>query len=216
MNKLIRAIHAYCAEHSSPAGEQLYQLERETHLKTLAPQMLSGPLQGRFLALLSRLMRPRCVLEVGTFTGYATHCLAEGLAPEGVIHTIEGNPELAYLIRKHLAAAKLSEKVQLHLGDAREIIPTLEGPFDLVFLDANKRQYGDYLDLVADKVRPGGLLLADNVLWSGKVVMGATDADTREMDAFNKRMLADTRFRVVLLPLRDGLLLAERKNSTPE
>jgi predicted O-methyltransferase YrrM len=211
MNELIQAIHAYCTEHTTPPGEALHQLERETHLKTLAPQMLSGPLQGRFLALLSRLMRPQSILEVGTFTGYATHCLAEGLAPDGRIHTIEGNPEIAYLIRKHLAAAQLTERVTLHLGDALEIIPTLPGPFDLVFLDANKRQYDAYFGLVADKIRPGGLLLADNVLWSGKVVTGATDPDTRAMDAFNKQLLADARFRLVLLPLRDGLLLAERK-----
>ncbi|MEM1214685.1 MAG: O-methyltransferase [Bacteroidota bacterium] len=211
MTPWIKAIHDYCTQHSTPGPATLAALERETHLKTLAPQMLSGPLQGRVLALLSRLIQPKQVLEVGTFTGYAAHCLSEGLLADGILHTIEGNPEIAYLIRKHLAAAQLEDKIRLHLGDAKAIIPTLPGPFDLVFLDANKREYDAYFELVADKMSPGGLLLADNVLWSGKVVSGELDADTRLLDAFNKRVLADERFRSLILPLRDGLLVAERK-----
>lgn len=172
--------------------------------------MLSGPLQGRFLALISRLIQPQCVLEIGTFTGYGAHCLAEGLLPEGVLHTIEGNRETAYLINKYIKKASLEEQIQLHLGDANAIIPTLPGPFDLVFMDANKREYAAYFDLVADKVRPGGLILADNVLWSGKVVEGTPDQDTRMLDAFNKQVLADPRFTNLILPLRDGLLIAQR------
>ena len=173
--------------------------------------MLSGPLQGRFLALLSRLIKPKLILEVGTFTGYAAHCLAEGLAEEGTLHTIEGNPELAYLINKHLAAAQLTNKVKLHLGDAKVIIPTLPDAFDLVFLDANKREYAIYFDLLADKIAPGGLLLADNILWSGKVIEDHHDPDTLALDAFNKKVLADERFDPLLLPLRDGLMIAQRK-----
>ena len=212
MNPWIEALHDYCRRHSTPPPATLRTLERETHLKTLAPQMLSGALQGRFLTLLSRLKRPRLVLEVGTFTGYGAHCLAEGLAPDGHLHTIEGNPEPAYLIRKHLAAAGLEDRVTLHLGDALAVIPTLPYPFDLVFLDANKREYAAYFDAVADRVAPGGLLLADNVLWSGKVLDPAIDdEDTRALDAFNKMVLADERFEVVLLPLRDGLMVARRK-----
>ena len=210
MNAWIRAIHEYCTDHSTPPPEALYQLERETHLKTLAPQMLSGPLQGRFLAMLSRLIQPKAILEVGTFTGYGAHCLAEGLAKDGTLHTIEGNPETAYLIRKHLELAGLKDRVQLHLGDALEVIPTVPGEFDLVFLDGNKREYDQYFDLLADRIRPGGLLLADNVLWSGKVVSGEKDQDTRMIDAFNKRVLADKRFANLILPLRDGLLMAQR------
>lgn len=210
MTPWIQAIHEYCARHSSKAGEALYALERETHLKTLAPQMLSGPLQGRFLSLLSKLIKPQQILEVGTFTGYAAHCLAEGLANDGILHTIEGNPEIAYIINKHLAAAQLTEKVRLHLGDAKAIIPTLDGPFDLVFLDANKREYATYFDLLAEKITPGGLLLADNVLWSGKVVSGKTDEDTKRLDSFNKKVLADKRFEPLILPLRDGLMIARR------
>lgn len=172
--------------------------------------MLSGPLQGRFLSLLSKLVKPKQVLEVGTFTGYAAHCLAEGLADDGILHTIEGNPEIAYIINKHLAAAQLTDRVKLHLGDAKTIIPTLPGPFDLVFLDANKREYPIYFDLLADKIAPGGLLLADNVLWSGKVVSGQTDEDTQTLDAFNKKVLAHERFDPLILPLRDGLMIAQR------
>lgn len=205
-----KALHDYCERLSSPPPDTLLALERETNLKTLAPQMLSGTLQGRLLALLSRTLRPRRVLEVGTFTGYGAHCLAEGLTADGVLHTIEGNPEVAYLIRKHLAAAGLDTRVQLHLGDALQIIPALEGTFDMVFLDANKREYAAYFDLLADRIHPGGLLLADNVLWSGKVVSGDTDADTRLIDAFNQKVLADGRFQNLILPLRDGLMIAQR------
>lgn len=211
MNAWIKAIHEYCTDHSTLPPDTLYQLERETHLKTLAPQMLSGPLQGRFLAMLSRILQPKAILEVGTFTGYGAHCLAEGLADQGVLHTIEGNPETVFIIRKHLQAAQLEDKVQLHQGDAKAIIPTIEGAFDLVFLDGNKREYDHYFDLLADRIRPGGLILADNVLWSGKVVSGEQDQDTRMIDAFNKRVLADERFTNLILPLRDGLLMAQRR-----
>lgn len=210
MNAWIRKIHDYCTAHSTPPPETLYALERETHLKTLAPQMLSGPLQGRFLAMLSRLVAPKYILEVGTFTGYGAHCLAEGLVADGQLHTIEGNLELAYLIKKHLELAQLDEHVTLHLGDAKEIIPTLPYPFDLVFLDGNKREYDHYFDLLADQMSPGGILLADNVLWSGKVVSGETDQDTIMIDQFNKKVLADERFNSLILPLRDGLLMAQR------
>lgn len=211
MNAWTKRLHEYCEAHSSPQSDLLYQLERETHLKTLAPQMLSGSLQGRFLALISRLVQPRTVLEIGTFTGYGAHCLAEGLLPDGMLHTIEGNPETAYLINKYVQKAGLQEQVQLHSGDANAIIPTLPGPFDLVFMDANKREYAAYFDLVADKVNPGGLILADNVLWSGKVVADAHDQDTQMIDAFNKKVLADPRFTNLILPLRDGLLIAQRR-----
>lgn len=210
MNQWISAIHDYCQKHSSLPPETLQQLERETHLKTLAPQMLSGTLQGRFLAMISRLIQPKLILEVGTFTGYGAHCLAEGLAADGHLHTIEGNPELVYLITKHLQLAKLDHQVTLHQGDATNIIPTISGEFDLVFLDANKREYAAYFDAVADRIKPGGLLLADNVLWSGKVVRGATDQDTQTLDAFNKKVLQDERFTNLILPLRDGLMMAQK------
>ncbi|MEZ4985870.1 MAG: O-methyltransferase [Saprospiraceae bacterium] len=210
MQYWIQAIHAYCEKHSSPPGANLLALERETHLKTLAPQMLSGTLQGRLLALLSRLKQPHSILEVGTFTGYGAHCLAEGLLPNGTLHTIEGNPETVYLIKKHLLAAGIDNRVQVYTGNALDWIPQIPGPFDLVFLDGNKREYAEYFDLVADRITPGGLLLADNVLWSGKVVTGETDTDTQLIDAFNKKVLADERFFNLILPLRDGLMIAQR------
>lgn len=210
MNSWLKAIHQYCQEHSTAPSQQLIDLERETHLKTLAPQMLSGPLQGRFLAMVSHLLRPKKILEIGTFTGYGAHCLAEGLVDDGQLHTIEGNLELAHIIQKHLSIAGLENNVQLHIGDAKEVIPTIEGTFDLVFMDGNKREYEHYFELVADRIQIGGLLIADNVLWSGKVVKGATDKDTQMIDAFNKKVLKDERFDNLILPLRDGLLIARK------
>ena len=210
MNAWLKAIHKYCQDHSTAPSQELLALERETHLKTLAPQMLSGPLQGRFLAMISHILQPETILEIGTFTGYGAHCLAEGLLSNGQLHTIEGNRELAYIIEKHLELADIQDRVHLHIGDAKEVIPNISATFDLVFMDANKREYGLYFDLVADRIRPGGLLLADNVLWSGKVVKGEKDKDTQMIDAFNKKVLADERFENLILPLRDGLLMARK------
>jgi predicted O-methyltransferase YrrM len=207
----LRQLHEYCEAHSSAPPDYLLALERETHLKTLAPQMMSGPLQGRLLALLSGLLRPQRILEIGTFTGYGALCLAEGLAPGGELHTIEANAELAYLIRKYVSASPFAEAIRLHIGQAQEIIPQLPGDFDLVFMDAGKQDYPAYYDLVVDRIRPGGLLLADNVLWSGKVLDPGKDVDAQVLDGFNKRLRADARLEVALLPLRDGLLIARRK-----
>lgn len=207
------AIYQYCEQWSEPISPLLHELERETHLKTLAPQMLSGKLQGQLLALFSKLLRPSCVLEIGTFTGYAAICLAQGLAPGGVLHTIEANPELAYLIRKYIGKAGLEGQVQLHIGDALQVLPELPGTFDLVFIDAGKQHYQAYYDLIIDRVAPGGLILADNVLWSGKVAteLRETDADTQKLHEFNQRMQADERVDSLLLPLRDGLLAARKR-----
>lgn len=211
MNALIKAIHQYCEEHTSEPSELLYELNRETHLKTLAPQMLSGALQGRLLAMLSQLMRPKAILEIGTFTGYSALCLAEGLADDGVLYALEGNAELEYIAQKYILKAGLDDKVKLIIGDAKKQIPAIEGNFDLVFMDANKREYGQYFDLVADRINPGGLLIADNVIWSAKVLDEKKDKDTQLIDAFNKQVQADERFENFILPLRDGLLMARRK-----
>lgn len=209
---MLKAIHDYCQKHSTAPSHNLIDLERETNLKTLAPQMLSGPLQGRFLAMISQLIQPKTILEIGTFTAYGTLCLAEGLAADGCLHTIEGNLELKYIIDKHLHKAGIQNQVQVHIGDAKTIIPTIDAIYDIVFMDANKREYAQYFDLVADRIRPGGILLADNVLWSGKVVKGEQDTDTQMIDAFNKKVLADERFENLILPLRDGLLMARKIN----
>jgi predicted O-methyltransferase YrrM len=211
MTDFIQLIHEYCQAHTTPQSQLLYDLERETHLKTLAPQMLSGHLQGAFLRLLSQLMRPKCILEIGTFTGYAAICLAQGLAADGQLHTIEANSELEYLIRKYVNRANLQEKIQLHIGKAEKIIPKLDLMFDMVFIDAGKQQYLDFYNLTIEKVNPGGLILADNVLWSGKVIRGENDADTETIRAFNHMVQADERVENIMLPLRDGLLIAKKK-----
>jgi len=204
-------LHAYCEDHTTPPSEILYRLEQETHLKTLAPQMLSGRLQGQLLRWISLLMKPERMLEVGTFTGYGAICLAEGLTENGILHTIEGNPELEYLIRKYVREAELEEKIRLHIGDALEIIPKLEEAFDLIYLDANKRDYERYYDLCLPKLKTGGLIIADNVLWGGKVVdTQKDDPDTRVMRAFNDRLRNDERVDTLMLPVRDGILVARR------
>ena len=212
MNQLINSIHQYCVMHSSKADSVLYQLARETGLKTLAPQMISGPLQGLLLQTISGLKKPKRILEVGTFTGYATICLARGLADGGKMDTIEVNPELAYIIKKYLKKAGLNQQVTLHIGDARQVIPKLEGDFDLVFLDAAKQHYSEYYQLLIDRIPPGGLLLADNVLWSGKVLDNEPqDPDARSLHEFNEMIRDDASVNKLLLPLRDGLFVIQKK-----
>lgn len=203
----------YCEAHSTPHSQLLYELERETHLKTLAPQMLSGQLQGRILSLISQLKQPKMILEIGTFTGYATLCLAEGLAKDGQIITIEANPEIAYFIEKYKQKAGLQEQIIHITGRAELVIPTLNDTFDLAFIDAGKRDYAHHFDLVIERMNPGGILLADNVLWSGKVLKAPVkqDADTQLLDAFNKKIQADPRVENILLPIRDGLTVMRKK-----
>lgn len=209
--KLIKRLSAYCEAHTTPQSDLLYELERETNLKTMSPQMLSGHLQGQFLTLLSTLMRPKAILEIGTFTGYAAICLAQGLAKDGILHTIEANPELAHIITKYITRAGLENKILLHIGKAEAIIPTLSLHFDLVFIDAGKQQNALFYDLVFDKVNPGGLILVDNVLWSGKVIQNENDPDTALIRAFNDKVHQDERVENLMLPIRDGLLIARKK-----
>ncbi|MBP9076245.1 MAG: O-methyltransferase [Haliscomenobacter sp.] len=212
----LKALYEYCEQHSAPIPDVLYALERETHLKTLAPQMMSGPLQGAFLRLLSRLVQPANALEIGTFSGYGALCLADGLRPGGVLHTIEANPELELLIRKYIRLAGREDAIRLYIGKAQELIPSLPTPFDLVFIDAGKQDYALYFDLVVDRVRPGGLILADNVLWGGKILDASPDLDTRLMRQFNEKIAADPRVETLMLPLRDGLSIMQRKMPLPE
>lgn len=201
----------YCLDHSSPQSEVLYALERETYLKTLAPQMLSGPLQGALLSMICKMIRPKTILEVGTFTGYSAICLAQGLAPDGKLHTIEVNEEVQYISRKYFSLAGLAEQISSYLGDAADIIPTIEGTFDLVFIDAGKKDYGNHYDLVIDRVNSGGFLLVDNVLWSQKVIAKQLDQGAKTVDAFNKKIRDDDRVENVVLPIRDGLTLIRKK-----
>ena len=209
-DKTIRDIARYCEAHTSPPHALLQELERETHLKTIAPQMLSGHLQGQLLRLLSRLLQPALVVEIGTFTGYSAICLAQGLAPGGVLHTIDIDPEFGYLARKYISLAGFENRIRMHLGRAQEIIPTLEGVFDLVFIDAGKQDYAEFYDLVIDRVRPGGLILADNVLWSGKVLNPKPGDDAAYLHAFNEKVHADPRVENLMLPVRDGLMIVSK------
>ena len=211
MNFLPAKIEQYAEAHTTPENEILQALVRDTHLKTLVPRMLSGHLQGRFLSLITKLMQPRRVLEIGTFTGYSALCLTEGIAEDGILYAIEGNDEMKYIIEKYIDLSGFQEKIRLLMGNALTIIPQLDEVFDLVFIDAGKRDYPMYWDLVIDKTRSGGLIIADNILWSGKVVAEKKDLDTEILDSFNKKVLADARVECVLLPLRDGLMMARKK-----
>ena len=207
----MQQLNAFCESYTSPAGEVLGELERETHLKTMAPQMAAGRLQGQFLRFLSWMIRPERILEVGTFTGYSAICLAEGLAEGGILHTIEANPEFAHFGEKYFPRAGLRDRIIAHTGDAFDIIPRLEESFNLVFLDSNKNDYAALYDLVFGKMRPGGFLLADNVLWHGKVLSGANDGDTQTIRTFIQKVHDDPRVENVLLPVRDGLMVVRKR-----
>jgi len=211
MNSIYKDVYQYCEKHTSGPDPVLYELERETYLNILSPQMISGPVQGKFLELISALVQPKNILEIGTFTGYAAICLARGLAKDGVLHTIEVNPELEWISRKYFEKADLSDKVNLQIGDAREIIPTMDIEFDIVFIDAAKFDNDLYYEMVLPKLKSGGLLMIDNVLWSGKVVRNEKDNATQLIMAFNKKVAADNRVESVMLPLRDGLTLVRKK-----
>ncbi len=200
----------YCNLHTTPPSLLLYELERETYLKTLAPQMLSGPLQGTLLQFLSEMIKPQLILEIGTFTGYSALCLAQGLSPEGILHTIDVNPEIQYFVDKYVKKAGLQDKITFHLGNALDIVPNLPNEIDLAFIDAGKQQYLDFYELVLPKLRKGGYLLADNVLWSGKVISDAMDADTLAIRSFNKKIQADERVKNIMLPIRDGLTIVQK------
>jgi predicted O-methyltransferase YrrM len=177
--------------------------------------MLSGHLQGRFLSMISKLVKPSYILEIGTYTGYSALCLAEGLAPNGKLFTLDVNPELEDLVNQYIEEAGYKNRIQMIIGDAYQLIRTLPHSFDLVFIDADKSSYSKYFDLLIDKLNPGGIILADNVLWSGKIIDEKSlskDKDTQSIDAFNKKVQADPRVEVVLLPIRDGITLIRKKS----
>lgn len=215
MNLLPPALDQYSEQHSRVLDSQtlsvLDELERITHLRVLMPQMLSGRLQGQWLAFFSRMARPKTILEIGTFTGYSAICLAQGLAPDGVLHTIDINEELEALVRQFHQKAGIDKHVQLHIGNALDIIPTISGSFDLVFIDADKINYQNYYNLVIDRVPSGGYLLIDNVLWSGKVLEPQQDKTTQAIHHFNQMVTNDDRITCFLLPLRDGLMIVQKK-----
>lgn len=206
-------IEQYILSHIDEEGELLRNLNRDAHVNLLRPRMLSGHLQGRLLKMFCRMIQPKYILEIGTYTAYATLCLAEGATNEAEIHTIEVNDELEDFIMKHLHKSKLKDKIHLHIGDAIQIIPTIDCIFDLVFIDANKRHYCEYYDLIFDKVRPGGLIIADNTIWDGKVLETPhpTDKQTIGIQEFNDMLAKDPRVEKVILPVRDGLTLIWKK-----
>jgi caffeoyl-CoA O-methyltransferase len=204
-------IQQYAEQHTSPESSVLQKINRDTHAQVLKPRMLSGHLQGRLLSLLSHMIKPKRILEIGTYTGYSALCLAEGLSHDGKLITIDINEELADRVHSAIEAANLQDKVQLMIGDAMKIIPTLPDVFDLVFIDADKERYAQYYDLLIDRVTEGGYMLADNVLWSGKVVQAKKmDKDTQAILDFNKKIQDDPRVENVLLPIRDGIMMIRK------
>jgi caffeoyl-CoA O-methyltransferase len=211
MNFISDELQQYIDDHSMEESDLLKALDRETHQKVLQPRMLSGSYQGRLLALLSKIIGPNKVLEVGTYTGYATLCMAEGLTTGGSIDTIDHNEELADMQRRYFEQSPYGNQIVQHLGDAKEILKTLSGPYDLVFLDADKENYPHYFDLIIDKLRTGGILLSDNVLWSGKVLEKATDEATTALQEYNHKINTDVRVETVVLPIRDGLTITRKR-----
>ena len=204
-----KEIYNYIDNHSSDESDILYELRRETELKCLNPIMLSGKIQGNFLAIISKLIKPINVLEIGTYTGYSTLCIAEGLNPGGMIHTIDKNEELLQIQNKYFEKSGLRNQIKQYTGDALAIIPKLKFDFDMVFLDADKENYVKYLELISPILKPGGVLLTDNVLWHGKIVESSENQDrvTRLIDNFNKKIIEDKSLKTVMLPIRDGISL---------
>ena len=204
-----KEIYNYIDNHSSDESDILYELRRETELKCLNPIMLSGKIQGNFLAIISKLIKPINVLEIGTYTGYSTLCIAEGLNPAGMIHTIDKNEELLQIQNKYFEKSGLRNQIKQYTGDALAIIPKLKFDFDMVFLDADKENYVKYLELISPILKPGGVLLTDNVLWHGKILESPENQDrvTRLIDNFNKKILEDKSLKTVMLPIRDGISL---------
>jgi len=206
------ALESYCETHTTSESELLYKLNRETNLKVLRPRMLSGQVQGRLLSLISKMIKPVNILEIGTYTGYSALCLAEGVQENGELHTIEIDEELEDIITKYFSQSIHKEKLYLHIGNALEIIPSLKKTWDLVFLDAEKKEYLQYYEMVLPYLKKGGFILADNVLWSGKVTesVAESDTETQAVMQFNDFVQNDPRVANLLLPVRDGLLMIEK------
>ena len=213
MEFLEEKLEEYINEHSSPESQVLYDLNRQTHLNILQPRMLSGHLQGRVLSMLSHMIRPKRILEIGTYTGYAALCLAEGLQKGGELITLDINYKLEDMVNKFVKKAGFEDKIKMKVGNALELIPKLDKNFDLVFIDADKTNYANYYDLLIDDLPTGAFLIADNVLWSGKVTepIKNEDEDTAALKAFNEKILNDERVENVLFPIRDGLMVIRKK-----
>ena len=213
MNFLPENIDQYASDHSQKEPELLQELFNETWQKALVPRMISGHFQGRVLSMVSKLINPKSILEIGTYTGYSALCLAEGLQKGGMLHTIDHNEELYDFQRKYFDRSNYKDQIKQYIGEGLEVINNIDGPFDLVFIDADKANYGNYFKAIIDKMNPGGVILSDNVLWSGKVTETPKpkDVDTIGLIAYNKMMNEDIRLETVLLPIRDGLTISRVK-----
>jgi predicted O-methyltransferase YrrM len=213
MNFLPENIDQYASDHSQKEPKLLQELFNETWQKALVPRMISGHFQGRVLSMVSKLISPKTILEIGTYTGYSALCLAEGLQKDGLLHTIDHNEELYDFQRNYFDRSKYKDQIKQYIGEGLEVINNIDGPFDLVFIDADKANYGNYFEAIIDKMNPGGVILSDNVLWSGKVTETPKpkDIDTIALIAYNKMMNEDVRLETVLLPIRDGLTISRVK-----
>lgn len=203
----------YILSHGDAEPEYLARINRKTHLRMINPRMLSGHLQGRMLSMLSKMIQPDCILEIGTYTGYSALCLAEGLSAKGKLHTIERDDELEDFILENFKGSDYMDKIELHIGDAITLIPQMDALFDLVFIDADKREYKAYYEAVLPKVRKGGVILVDNTLWDGKVLKKAdsNDEQTKAIQLFNDMIAVDQKVEKLILPLRDGLTMIRKK-----
>ena len=203
-------IDSYSLNHTEAEAELLAELNRETWANVMTPRMLSGHLQGRVLSMFSKMINPKNIIEIGTYTGYSALCMAEGLKNEGILHTLDINEEYTSIAKRYFNRSKYSKNIKQHLGNALDIIPKLECNFQLAFIDADKENYSAYFDLIIDKMDLYGYIIADNVLWSGKVTKQKKDKETTALDLYNKKVLADTRVETVLLPIRDGLMVSRK------
>ncbi|MDB2408617.1 O-methyltransferase [Crocinitomicaceae bacterium] len=211
MNFIEEKVEEYSIAHTSPESALLNVIDRETHLEVLRPRMLSGHFQGRILSMLAKMVGPTRILEIGTYTGYSALCLAEGLSKDGRLYTIDINEELEDRVRQYFLDSPYNSQIDFIIGDATNLIPTLNENWDMVFIDADKKNYLNYYELVISSVKSGGYIIADNVLWSGKVVEKEhDDEDTQALRVFNDTLSKDSRLEVVLLPVRDGLLIARK------
>lgn len=212
MLEINKELDKYIRQHTSPEGDLLKELVRTSHLKAMQPRMVSGHIQGKVLEMLSHMIHPKCILEIGTFTGYSSFCLAKGLSENGELHTIERNDEVAEIASTYISKSEQKSQIHLHIGDANTIVPTLPLTFDLVFIDGDKREYLSYYHTIFDKVSNGGFILADNVLWDGKIIepVKHNDLYTKELLEFNRYVQNDSRVENVLLPLRDGMMIIRK------
>lgn len=213
MEFLDEKLEDYVNAHSSEENEVLSELNRQTHIKVLQPRMLSGHLQGRTLSLFSKMLNPKRILEIGTYTGYSAICMAEGLQKNGELITIDVNYELEEMVNTYVEKAGFSDQIKMKVGNALEIVPKLDKNFDLVFIDADKSNYSNYYDLLIEDLPSGAIIIADNVLWSGKVIEPTkkNDIDTEALKIFNKKIQEDSRVENVLMPIRDGLMIIRKK-----